>query len=231
MEATDAGQEGLRAGERRMSNGDAAETMEVFGMSDVKAQIAQEALAVVNGTRRQAYGKPEQNFDRIAAFWMTYFRAKGWTIAEVHTGEGPNGTLDVQLHSFDNKILPRDVAAMMRLVKEARLAESPTHRDSYVDLVGYSLCGAEAAGLKSEAVEADASRLIEPEVVKPREFKVGDKLRWLGSFNSSMYTPDSVYTVRSARPDGVFGLTDDDQDTGAHAWPVEHLRAYFAPVD
>lgn len=178
MEATDAGQEGLRAGGRRMSNEDVVGTKE-DRMSDVKAQIAQEALEVVNGARRQAYGKPEQNFDRIAAFWMTYFRAKGWTIAEVHTGEGPNGTLDVQLHSFDNKILPRDVAAMMRLVKEARLAESPTHRDSYVDLVGYSLCGAEAAGLKSEAVEADASRLIEPEVA-PRTFKVGGKVNLRG---------------------------------------------------
>lgn len=93
---------------------------------DIKAEIADEAKRIVSGARRSAYGKPEQNFERIARFWQAYFE---------NTGRG------------DVKITAQDVSPMMRLMKEARLAESPTHRDSFVDLVGYTLTGAEVNGV------------------------------------------------------------------------------------
>ena len=91
---------------------------------DIKATIADEAKRIVSGERREAYGTPEKNFHRIAVLWEIYLSLA---------------------HGYADQITPLDVAAMMRLMKEARLIESPHHRDSYVDLVGYALCGAEIA--------------------------------------------------------------------------------------
>jgi hypothetical protein len=42
-----------------------------------------------------------------------------------------------------------DVSPMMRLMKEARLCETPDHRDSFVDLIGYTLTGAEVNKVKA----------------------------------------------------------------------------------
>ncbi len=41
---------------------------------------------------------------------------------------------------------PRDVAMLMILLKIARLAETPNHRDSIVDIIGYAACYAEMVG-------------------------------------------------------------------------------------
>lgn len=90
--------------------------------ADIKAQIADEAKTIVSGARRSAYGTPEQNFERIARFWQAYFE---------NTGRGAVA------------ITAADVSPMMRLMKEARLAETPDHYDSFVDLIGYTLTGAE----------------------------------------------------------------------------------------
>lgn len=98
---------------------------------DLKEVIAAEAVKIVTGARRSAYGTPEQNFERIAIFWNAYLTLR----RDAH----PAGTVTIQ---------PRDVAAMMRLMKEARLIETPDHRDSFVDLVGYALCGAEVSGVQ-----------------------------------------------------------------------------------
>lgn len=99
---------------------------------DVKADIAAEAVRIVTGARRSAYGTPERNFERIARLW--------------------NAHLCNRFHDLPENVrfVPGDVAALMRLMKEARLAETPDHRDSFVDLVGYSLCGAEVAGVPVE---------------------------------------------------------------------------------
>lgn len=92
---------------------------------DVKTAIADEAVRIVNGARRSAYGRPEDNFERIARFWDAYFKNTGRAI----------------------DVTAADVSPMMRLMKEARLAETPDHRDSYVDLIGYTMTGAEVNGV------------------------------------------------------------------------------------
>jgi hypothetical protein len=97
---------------------------------DIKARIADAAKDIVAGARRSAYGTPEQNFERIARFWQAYFE---------NTGRGAV------------KITAADVSPLMRLMKEARLCETPDHYDSHVDLVGYTLTGAEVNGVKSSA--------------------------------------------------------------------------------
>lgn len=92
---------------------------------DIKASIADEAKRIVSGARRAAYGPPESNFERIARFWTGYMQNTGRDIV----------------------VTAADVSPMMRLMKEARLCETPDHRDSFVDLVGYALCGAELNGV------------------------------------------------------------------------------------
>ena len=99
---------------------------EDFAPRDAMA-IADEAKRIVNGARRGAYGKPEQNFERIARFWQAYFENTGRPEA---------------------KITAADVSPMLRLMKEARLCETPGHYDSHVDLVGYTLTGAEVNKVK-----------------------------------------------------------------------------------
>lgn len=92
---------------------------------DVKVAIADEAKRIVSGARRAAYGTPENNFARIAAYWNAYAQCKGWPVV----------------------FTAADVSPMMRGMKEARLVETPDHRDSFVDMVGYTLTGAEINGV------------------------------------------------------------------------------------
>jgi len=95
-------------------------------MSDIKTELAAEAAEIVNGARRKGYGTPENNFERIARFWNAYMASTG-RVAD---------------------FTARDVAPMMRLMKEARLCETPDNRDSLVDVIGYALCQAELVGVK-----------------------------------------------------------------------------------
>ena len=88
--------------------------------------LTEEAASIVSGARNTAYGAPEDNFARIARLWTAHLANLGFT---------------VELH-------PHDVAAMMRLMKEARLANDPSHRDSLVDIIGYTLCHARTVGVE-----------------------------------------------------------------------------------
>ncbi len=97
--------------------------------------ILQEAADIVAGARRGAYGTPERNFDRIAVFWNAYMTATG----------------------RDVKLTAADISPMMRLMKEARLCETPGHRDSLVDLIGYTLTGAEVNGVEKIPVDGQNS--------------------------------------------------------------------------
>lgn len=84
------------------------------------------ADSVVNGARADVYGGPEDSFQLIARLWEPYLTAK--------------------CISLDGACIePEDVAVMMGLLKVARLAQSPDHEDSWVDLAGYAACGAEIA--------------------------------------------------------------------------------------
>ena len=81
--------------------------------------VLDEAAAVVTGTREATYGGPEQSFATIADLWSVY---------------------------LDRDLAPHDVAALLALLKLARLKHSQgQHRDSWVDLAGYAACGAECA--------------------------------------------------------------------------------------
>ncbi len=83
------------------------------------------AKKCVCGDREQDYGSPENNFKLIASLWEAYIKARC-----VPQPEGVG-------------IGPDDVAAMMALLKIARIAGGSENLDNWVDLAGYAACGAE----------------------------------------------------------------------------------------
>lgn len=74
--------------------------------------------AIGSGDRQLNYGKPEDNFNRIAQLQKVYRDLK----------------INKDMHT------PTDVALEMILMKVARLMNNPKHMDSAVDIIGYALC-------------------------------------------------------------------------------------------
>jgi hypothetical protein len=92
-------------------------------------QLLNMALTTVTEERQDPYGEPEDSFGTIASFWSAYLAAR----------------------RCGSDLGPFDVAAMMALLKLARIAHSGgTHVDSWIDLAGYAGCGAETAPLKND---------------------------------------------------------------------------------
>lgn len=77
-----------------------------------KSNILTDALACTQGDRQSAYGSPEVNWNRTAK------------IAQAITG------LDC--------LTPEVCVKVAMAMKQARLIQSPSHRDSMVDLAGYA---------------------------------------------------------------------------------------------
>lgn len=86
-----------------------------------RRRVLSEAEKCVCGQREQDYGTQEDSFQKIGTFWTSYL-------------------------NYAVKIDAKDVAAMMALLKIARISENPQHMDSWVDLAGYAACGGEIAG-------------------------------------------------------------------------------------
>lgn len=109
-----------------------AETVEE-NSEDVKhkltrADILHAAEKCVCGQRETDYGTPEDNFKTIAELWEAYLN-KACT-------RGVNVCVEA-----------KDVAAMMALLKIARIAAGGGKADSWIDLAGYAACGAECEGV------------------------------------------------------------------------------------
>lgn len=86
-----------------------------------RQRVLKEAERCVCGHREQDYGTPEDSFEMTGKLWTVYL-------------------------NYATKIDAEDVAAMMALLKIARIAKSPDHMDSWCDLAGYASCGGEIAG-------------------------------------------------------------------------------------
>lgn len=82
--------------------------------------ILLEAEEITNGQRQKDYGDALTNHERIAALWSAWMKFD----KDQRFGLSPN-------------MLPEDVAALMILMKIARLQASAT-RDSLVDIAGYA---------------------------------------------------------------------------------------------
>ncbi|MCW4115629.1 DUF6378 domain-containing protein [Aurantimonas sp. MSK8Z-1] len=94
-----------------------------------KASLLDAAKAAV-ADRGLNYGKPEDNFLRIAGLWNIYIRDT----------KGVSAMLN-----------PADIAALMVLMKVARLSNMPAHLDSWTDIAGYAACGAEITNGENSA--------------------------------------------------------------------------------
>lgn len=88
----------------------------------VRQQALEEAIKLICGDRNETYGGPVQNFTRGAAMMRAYMG-------------------DRQMYSFS----ATDYAAFNVIIKLARVANSPEHRDSWVDMAGYAALGLECA--------------------------------------------------------------------------------------
>lgn len=97
-------------------------------MSSGREAVLRLASKAVLSDRQNTYGRPEDNFKRIAAGWSAY---KGVPFTRA------------------------DVAMMMVIVKVMRAASSPLHDDNYVDIAGYAACAADAACADSEEESKD----------------------------------------------------------------------------
>lgn len=86
-----------------------------------RKELLEQAAKITNGERQEHYGTPENNFARIAALWNSYLGI-----------QDPFTALSAS-----------DVAAMMILLKVARIASDPKHLDSWIDIAGYASCGGE----------------------------------------------------------------------------------------
>ena len=85
-----------------------------------RKRVLSEAEKCVCGQREQDYGTPEDSFQKIGTFWTAYL-------------------------NYAVRINAEDVAAMMALLKIARISENPQHMDNWVDGCGYFSCGGEIA--------------------------------------------------------------------------------------
>jgi len=81
--------------------------------------MLQQAQETISGPREQEYGNKLQNFSQISMIWQGILAPKMLP---------------------DSVITPEDVALLMIGVKMARLAKSPDHFDSILDVAGYAGC-------------------------------------------------------------------------------------------
>lgn len=95
----------------------------------VTKQSILDAASAAVADRGLNYGTPEDNFGRIARLWTAHLVN---TYANEYGGDTTISTPTLTAH---------DVAIMMALMKIARLENTPTHNDSWVDLAGYAACG------------------------------------------------------------------------------------------
>jgi hypothetical protein len=82
-----------------------------------KTSILEEAQTIIYGDREKTYGHPAKNLKTIANMWTAYMN---------------------NMDDGNFTITAKDVAAMMMLVKVARFANDPSHRDNLVDVCGYA---------------------------------------------------------------------------------------------
>lgn len=88
--------------------------------TDVSTPVEYEASSIVrNGERQMNYGHPNQDFARTAGMWTAFLAHK----------LVPGATITME-----------EMALMMGQLKMSRLASTPGHHDSLVDLIGYAIC-------------------------------------------------------------------------------------------
>lgn len=97
-----------------------------------REEILNAAKQCVCHDRNNQYGSPEDNFKTIAYLWTNYLNAGN------------------TLRGVGISLREKDVAAMMILLKVARIATGSGSQDNWIDLAGYAACGGEIEGKEAE---------------------------------------------------------------------------------
>lgn len=168
-----------------------------------RKETLESALDAVN-RRPKSYGPPEQNFERIAALWNVYLHDK---------------------YDIPASIDPVDVAAMMALMKIARLIETPGHDDSWVDLAGYAACGAEVAAAAAERREVRHQYDVE---IAPLKADVEATIRAIWKAPGPF---DAYYRPGGSQAHPLSTETSDLDQSGAVADGVEQSAACVPAVE
>lgn len=82
-----------------------------------RKSVLDEAHDIIYGDREKTYGSPAKNLQAIADYWINYLRSIDYP---------------------EKGLTAEDVCNMMILLKVARLGNTPGHRDSLVDICGYT---------------------------------------------------------------------------------------------
>lgn len=94
-----------------------------------RARVIDTAKQIITKDRTTTHGSPEDSLSNIARLWTAYL----------------NNHLKLEGLLATLQLLPHDVAQMMTLLKVARAQGNPLHEDNWIDQIGYSACGAQAA--------------------------------------------------------------------------------------
>lgn len=105
--------------------------------AEPKLTVLQEAHQVIWGDREKTYGDPGKNLRTIASYWTTHLKATKF---------------------MPGSLTEDDICGMMILLKQARLANNPNHRDSLVDIAGYVGLQDRIQGSKQQEVAAQVSK-------------------------------------------------------------------------
>ena len=99
--------------------------------SMTRSDILSAAEKCVCGSREQDYGSVENNFQTIANLWIDYLQGKEYPV-------------DIE---------PKDVAAMLILLKIARISSGHAKDDNWIDAAGYASLGGELESMKKVKLE------------------------------------------------------------------------------
>jgi len=156
--------------------------------AEIRADILDTAKGYVLKDRNSIYGTPEDNFKRILILWEAYDQIRR---------PGPE--------------TPIDVSIKMILMKVARLAHNPGHKDSWVDTAGYAACGAgiALAPMPKEGIErfqipksqADMQReyVGKLEALEPKPSRIGHPCGLHESPHSEQIIPSLLSSMAAAQ--------------------------------
>lgn len=100
----------------------AKEYLSQIRVTTIRGEVLAEAAKLTGGDRNVSYGPPARNLERAAAMLRAYF-----------------GDRSIQ------SATSADFAAINVIIKLARVATNPTHRDSWTDMAAYAAIGYECA--------------------------------------------------------------------------------------
>lgn len=126
------------------------------GILNERAELLQGAEKAVNGARNAQYGDPHGDFRRSAQMQSAYiagvFERKALDLPKHVDVDDVLVSLD-DVQDLMYSILDMwDIAAMMNLLKQSRIAWTPGKMDSWMDTAGYAACGWDCASTIEDAV-------------------------------------------------------------------------------